>query len=840
MKISRLLLIVTGALIMTQCDIPVEQKSSHSIKQRMDEKLYPYEGFFLEKTYGGDFSFEAYDSAIKDIGQTTSANRSEGLWKTEGPGNIGARINTIAINPTDPQNILLGYAESGVYRTTDGGDNWEPIFDEQTRLGIGDIEFDPNDSKTILVGTGDPNISGYPVIGDGIWKSTDSGNTWSYLGLEEARIISKIEIANSNSDIIYAGAMGLPFKETSDRGLYKSTDGGETWSKILFVSEDAGVIDLLVHPTNPDIVYAATWNRIRNNVVSTVSGPQAKIHKSIDGGRTWTILETGLPAGDQGRIALAMSGTDPDKIFASYVNTSSDFLGLFKSSDAGDSWSQVNTSEDSGFSPGILGGFGWYFGRLVVNPTDDDNIFILGVDMYMTTNGGVSWELGAPPWYFYEVHADKHDLAFGPGHAYLATDGGAYKASFADRQWVDVENIATTQFYRVAVDPHRHDRYVGGAQDNGTTGGNSTIINEWPRIFGGDGFQPAFDAEDSLVLWVETQRGNVSVSTDGGQSFESAMFGVEASENKNWDMPYFLSVVPGRGYLGTTRVYRNEGGASNPNWTPISPVLIDETTSTRNESITALSESPLNTDVLYAGTGDGQVWRSVDGGDNWDNTGEEVPLNYISDIIASRDLEEVAYLSVSGYKDNDFNAYIYTSTDYGDSWTSIQGDHPMISVNELYSLKGYSSQVLFTATDAGVYFTRDGGVHWDRLGDNMPTLPIYDLDYDEDQNKLVAATFGKGIMTFDLAQVDLTMTNTATEEIEDFDVYLTDGQMLQIKSDFEVSGSHYQIFNMSGQQVTQGTVQSTSLSLGGITSGSYIIKVVKDGRRPVSRKFVVI
>ncbi len=496
------ILLLSIALLFFGCDQNTPSPPTSHTNNRLTTKYEPSDEFFLQRAYPeGRFSIEAYANGLKQARQMAQARTANGFdqeWTTQGPGNIGARINTVAANPQNENIIYAGFSEGGIFKTTDGGQNWVPIFDDQVFLSIGDIVLDPNDPETVYVGTGDVNISGYPFIGDGLYRSTNGGDTWTHLGLTDQRIISKIVIDPTDSDRLFVGTMGLPFEPNNQRGLYRSTDGGNNWEQVLFLSDSTGVIDVLMNPDNPQILYAAGWDRIRNNTLSLVSGQGARIYKSVDGGDNWTMLSGGLPNGIHSRLGLAMSGTNPDVVFAQYVDTSYNLEAIYKTTNGGNNWFPIPTDEfTTGLSSNALGGFGWYFAKIRVNPNDDDDIFLLGVDLWRTQDGGNNWTQATPPWWEYSVHADKHDLLFTPsGNILLATDGGLYRTDLTTENWEDIENIPTTQFYRVAYNPHNPDFYYGGAQDNGSTGGNATGINFWERIYGGDGFTMAFDPFD--------------------------------------------------------------------------------------------------------------------------------------------------------------------------------------------------------------------------------------------------------------------------------------------------------------------------------------------------------
>lgn len=733
-------------LLLQQCQIATDQ--GHLPKEI---KTYPAEDFFLARNYpDGKVGVKALRSALKDAlsRAQVKSNGFDEAWSVQGPGNIGARINTIAVNPQNEDIIYVGFSNGGVWKTTDGGATWLPIFDGQTNLSIGDIALDPFNPDVVYVGTGDPNISGYPWIGNGLWKSPDGGQTWQYLGLEETSIISRILIHPQNPDIIYAATMGLPFERNLHRGVYRSTDGGQSWVQVLFISDQAGVTDLQMDPFDPNTLYAAGWDRIRNNKESLITGPGARIYKSTNGGTSWQQLAGGLPEGDQGRPAIALSRLTSGLVYARFVDTNSNLQGIYKSTDGGQSWSSLPLD-------GVqqaLGGFGWYFGTFAVHPQMDDRLYLLGIDLWEYHPDSEFWSMVGTPWYMYFLHADKHDLVFSPsGNMYLATDGGLYKSTDDGLTWTDIENIPATQFYRVAYNPHQPTLYYGGAQDNGTTAGNAANINAWERIFGGDGFQIAFHPENENVFYVETQYGNISVTDNSGLNFYSADEGIYDQDRRNWDMPYIISPHnPDVLYAGTYRVYKSTTGVF-PDFEPISEDLTDGLVlHPRYHNITALSESPVQKGLLFVGTADGNLWRSPDDGTTWVKISNGLPDRYVSDVVASPSVKTRVFAAHSGYKDNEFIPRLFRSDNNGATWTDVSGDLPNLAINELFIMPGHADSVLFAATDGGVYATLDGGNKWHRLGSNMPMVPVYDLDLNVALNQLIAGTFARAIMTYPL------------------------------------------------------------------------------------------
>ncbi|MFT7587879.1 MAG: photosystem II stability/assembly factor-like uncharacterized protein, partial [Limisphaerales bacterium] len=557
------LIFVLTILILSSCQQTEEQVvKTQSGTEKLADKAIPSDEFFVQRSWpDGQFSIDAYARGLEQARQdkisiqfASMAKGGGAAWLQEGPTNVQGRINTIAVDPTDTDVMYIGAATGGVFKTTDGGANWLPIFDDQAFLAIGDIEIDPNDNNTIYVGTGDPNLTGFPFVGDGVWKSTDAGATWTNMGLINQRVITRILVHPLNSNLIYAGAMGLPFEPNSDRGLYKSIDGGLNWNQILYLSDSAGIIDFVIDPTDPDRVWAAGWNRIRNNFESIIRGDEARIYRTTDGGANWTTLGGGLPTGELTRIGLSQHPTDPNTIVAQYISPV-DFstLGIYKTVDGGNNWSEIPSTD-----VGSLGNFGWYFGKIRINPFDASRMYVCGVRMWYSDDEGINWNER-----FSGSHSDKHDLVFLSANTLImATDGGMYKSTNNGNSWTVLGNIPNTQFYHITVNPHISGDYWGGAQDNGTNRGGISAPGSWDHMFGGDGFHVAFQTNDPDVVYAETQNGNIVKSFDGGYSFFSGSDGLDGLDRRNWDMPFIISPHdPERVYAGTYRMYESNGAS---------------------------------------------------------------------------------------------------------------------------------------------------------------------------------------------------------------------------------------------------------------------------------------
>jgi len=741
------------------------QKKEH----KNDQTFYPQEYFFLDRNYP-EFTVpdDLFQRRVKQAVNfdKTNPRSHRGLdypWTVQGPGNIGGRINTIAINPNNSKSILMGFSNGGVYKSKDGGDNWFPVFDDQASLSISHISYDPHNPVRVYAATGDVNISGYPFIGSGVYRSNNDGATWEQIGLADKGVLSKVVVDLNADSIIYVGSMGFPSHKGDEKGLYRSIDEGQSWQKTLTIDDSTGVIDIVTDPTTPGRVFASTWTRIRTNTYSTLVGPGTSLYRSDDYGATWINLIDDLPGDYHSRTGLEMA--NDGALFISYVGvpTQGDCSGdkenikaVFKSVNGGMNWDTVRL--DDGLPCDMLAGFGWYFEVLKVNPENSNELYMLGVDLYRSTDGGNTWDEFAPIWWFYDVHADKHDLVFNGDDIFLATDGGAYKRSLVspDDSWEDIENIPSTQFYRTTFNPHVPDHFFGGAQDNGTTGGNVSIINNWPRLFGGDGFQPLFDPDEPDWIYTLTQNGNVWYSNDGGFNFEE--FTDSLKGTTYWDMPFAMSSHDSKIlFAASNRVYTINMNDTARYWKPISPDLTKGVVilGDRYPAITALAQSDLDANRLYAGTQDGKLWTTADGGENWIDLSEGTPGQFVTSITTSTKDPLGVYVTYSGYRDNDHSPYIYASDNAGETWRALGTNIPMLGVNNLLILPDWHDEILFAATDGGVYVSMNAGSAWERLGSNFPYMPVYDLEYNPVVNQLVAATFSRGLMTFPIEELDL-------------------------------------------------------------------------------------
>ena len=731
-------------------------KKEQVVSEEHKPKGIPSIGFFDQLAGATGMDIDVYRKGMKvaklDAAKAKQFRDTDGEWTVQGPGNLGGRINEIAVDPTNENIIYLGFGLGGLFKTIDGGITWNPIFDQNEFSSISSIVIDPSDHNTIYVGTGDVAIGAYAHIGNGVFKSVDAGATWTHLGLEDVGIVSKVIVSPSDPNTIYVSAMGFPMRKDNNRGLYKTTDGGISWQQSLFISDQAGVIDMVMDPNDANTIFAAGWDRYRTNTESIISGSAAKIHKTTDGGNTWTIIQDSLPQYDLCRIGLAIYPSNPAKVYAVYIGNDFGIHSIYRSDDAGVHWDALNIEG----LEGATSSFGWYFGDIWVNPTDPDDIFVSGVELWRSKNNGQAWEMATPPWYEYEVHADMHALVFTPsGKILLGTDGGMYGTENDALSWDDMENIPTNQIYRTTYDAQNPNSYWGGLQDNGTTVGNKNNINSWERVWGGDGFTMQVNPLNSDSYFVSSQNGNIVKVNSLSYDYLKSNFNGDRS---HWDTPYLLSAHDTTfSFYGTYRVYVGQDGGFGVFMDTISTDLTDGPIEPAHyHTITSLSESPILPKLIFAGTTDGNVWYGKYnqwGETNWTRIDQFNNDYNISDVVGSPTDTNTVYVSESAYRSNDFTAKIWKSTDLGASWTSIAGNLPPVSINEILVLPGYDDQIIFVANDAGVYVTKNAGVHWERVGTNMPFIPVFDIAHNVANNELVAATFGRSIQTYSLANI---------------------------------------------------------------------------------------
>lgn len=815
--------------------------NKHHEKER-ENPAQPYDYFAETRSYPDKvFDVKAFESVCKEAllqNQNSKINASS-LWKIEGPNNIGGRITCMAVSPTNSNVIYIGTPGAGIYKSTNGGVNWTAIFDNQNTLYVGAIAIDPNNTNIVYAGTGDPHIPFTVFIGDGIYKSTDGGGTWTNIGLTNSKIISKIIINPSNSNEIYVSANGNPIVADNNRGVYKSSNAGATWSQILFINNQTGVSDIVMNPTNTAEVYATSYTCIRNATVNIRYSNATRVYKTTNSGTNWNILLNGLPNTKVNRYSICMSKQNSNKLYIAVSDSNFSMEGVYVTSNGGSSFTNLG---NNGISANY-GNFGWYFSEIEVSPVNDNEVYIGGIELFKSTDGGNNWNLNMPNWWNYIVHADIHCIHFiSNGVYYLGTDGGTYLTMDDGQNYADVDNIPNTQFYRVEYNPHQPANYFGGAQDNGTVKGNSNTISSWSRIYGGDGFQPRFDPVNPNIFYVETQNGGLASTIDGGNSFNANDNTIDPNDRRNWDMPYVLNKINSNiQYTGTYRVYKNSSGPAD-NWVPISPdltdgIIFDE----RFHNISAIDNSNLNPQKIYVGTSDANVWVSQNDGANWTNITGTLPNRYVTSVHASPNFSNNVYVTHTGYKYNSYIPHIHKSTNNGASWTDISTNLPPAGINDVLIFPG-NENVLFVATDVGVYVTYDGGGAWSRLGTNMPIISVWDLAYNPNQQKIIAGTFAKSIQTIDVPLIPTDLTTFKADHLDFVKVYpsIIVNTPFSVEVSSLIQKTSVKVFNASGlliKHINDLNTLKIEFDLSEFANGIYFVEV-KSGNESTLKKII--
>lgn len=792
-----------------------------------------------------------------------------------GPAATTGRITDLELHPNDSATFLVASASGGLHRTVNHGTTFEIIFQNEGTISIGDIAYAPSNPDIIWVGTGEANSQRSSYWGDGVYKSVDGGKTWKNMGLPESHHIGRIVVHPTNPDVVFVAALGHLYTFNEERGLYRTTDGGETWTRVLYVDEKTGVVDVAINPENPDILFAASYERLRRAWDFDGAGPGSAIHRSTDGGTTWERLEGGLPSGNIGRIGLDIYRTNPSIIYATVSNQNSaaparregageesDELGfdgqlvqggyrvtavdaespaaaaglrvndvitsangdeladfwavlkafgklkeadravlnvrrqaeslvisytlreppqeggpmiggeIYRSDDGGDTWTKMNDRSVSGEPP-------YYYGQIRVDPNDDQRIYLLGVQLFMSEDGGRNWFRGnfAPT-----LHVDHHAFVVDPKNSnrlLVGNDGSLGISHDRGQTWDHYGNLNMAQFYAVGVDMSIPYRVYGGTQDNGTWGGPSQSRNprgatkfEWHRIGGGDGFYAQIDPTDNATVYAESQFGviyRVNVNTWERSSIRPPQSERNGPRDRfNWNSPILISSHnPQVIYFGGNKLFKSYNRGED--WLIISP---DLSTADADKlkgnvphcTITTIAESVFDPRIILVGTDDGNVQWTHDGGVNWTNHAENFPGLpshwWVSRVELSRHDRNTAYVSFTGYREDDFRPFVYMTKDGGQSWINITSNLPQEPVNVIRE-DPRNANVLWVGTELGAFVSVDQGANWTRLKNNLPTIAVHDLVIHPRDRDLVLATHGRGFFIMDVAPLQEWTTEIA-------------------------------------------------------------------------------
>ena len=692
-------------------------------------------------------------------------------WRSIGPANMGGRIADVEGVPGNPNIVYVATGSGGIFKTTNGGVDWKPIFDRQNTISVGDIALEPGNPDVVWVGTGESNVRNSVSFGDGVYKSTDGGKTWKHLGLKDTNTISKIVINPKNPDIAYVAAVGHAWGENEERGVFMTTDGGKTWTKTLYIDKQHGASDLEIDPNNPNILYAGMWRFERKPWTFTSGSEKGGVFRSIDGGRTWNKIEKGLPK-LIGRIGLAVAASNPNIVYAMLEAKEGT---LYRSDDKGETFRQVSKDQN-------IVGRGFYYTRIRVDPTDENKVYAVASPLFKSLDGGRNFSRISPT-----THIDYHAFwidPLNPKRMWQGQDGGVAETTDEGISWEYFNNFAAGQFYQVFADntaPFYN--LSGGLQDNGTWVGPSRnrepagIMNDdWRMASFGDGFYAVIHPDNPNLLLTESQGGNV-VRTDmknREQQLVIPFFGVGgAAENDkvrfNWNSPLILSPHDKNTvFLAGSSVFKSTDFGQN--WTPISddlttknrdrlkdaggPILTENSSAEYFETIISLAESPIKRDTIWAGTDDGNLQITSDGGKNWTNiikNFKNVPADSsVSHIELSRTNLNTAYVAFDRHKFDDYKPYVFKTSDGGQSFTNISGNLPENAYVHVVTEDPKNPGLLYAGTETGLYASYDSGKNWMELNlKNLPRVAVHDILIHPRDNDLILATHGRSLWVFD-------------------------------------------------------------------------------------------
>jgi photosystem II stability/assembly factor-like uncharacterized protein len=696
-------------------------------------------------------------------------------FRSIGPAVMGGRIADISVNPQDKSNWYVAVGSGGLWKTNNSGITWTPVFDKQSSYSIGTVSIDPKNPNVVWVGTGE-NVSGRHVgWGDGVYRSLDAGKTWQNMGLKKSEHIGKILINPTNSDVVFVAAEGPLWSSGGERGLYKTTDGGGTWKKVIQIDDNTGVTDVEFHPSNPEVLYAATYQRRRHTWSLLAGGPQSGIYKSIDSGETWKKVSNGLPDGDMGKIGLAVTKANPQIVYAT-IEADDKNKGFYRSMDKGESWEKRSSYISGGTGP-------HYYQEIEASQVNPELIYQMDVFLHVSRDGGKSFDyLGTGR----EKHSDNHALWIEPEngqHLIAGSDGGLYESFDEGTTWRHFPNLPISQLYKISLDnAEPFYNVVAGAQDLGTLIGPSRTMHtegvrnqDWYIPLGADGYDCAFDPEDPNTVYMEIQEGllfRLDRKTEEVINIQPQPESNDPPERFNWDSPLLISPHDNKSiYFGSQRLWKSEDRGNS--WeakskdlttnrnryelemidrVPSVDALYDNYAMSKYATLTSISESPLAKGLLYTGSDDGLIQVSEDDGLNWrrcQNLPKVPEFSFINDVeVSSHDVNTV-FAVADAHKSGNYSPFVFISKDRGKSWESISGDLPSGTIVWVIKQDHKDENLLFIGTEYGIYFSPNKGSNWIKMEGGLPTISFRDIELHKRDNDLVAASFGRGIYVLD-------------------------------------------------------------------------------------------
>lgn len=714
-------------------------------------------------------------------------------WRQIGPAVMGGRVSDLAVVESDPATFYVGTATGGVWKTTNNGITFESVFDDQPTASIGDVTLAPSNPNVVWVGTGEPQNRQSSPWGNGVYKSTDAGKTWRHMGLAETHHIARIVIHPSDPSVVYVAAVGRLWGPNAERGVYKTTDGGASWHLVLSVDENTGAIDLVMDFNDPETLFAAMYQRRRTGFGFNGGGPGSGLYRTTDGGANWVELTEGLPEGDKGRIGVDVYRRDGNLVYA--LVEARPGAGVYRSMDRGDTWEHLSNTNNRPM----------YYSQIRIDPNDPERIYLGGASLYRSSDGGKNFTADAAT----GVHSDHHALWIDPGnsdHLLLGGDGGVSVSWDRSDHWRQLTNIVLAQFYEIGVDMRDPYYVCGGLQDNGSwCGPSNTLSNQgirnkdWYNVGGGDGFHTVIDPSDHAILFSESQGGNISrvdLATMERTFVRPVAKPDESGEvpsmRFNWDSPIVMSSHDSRTiYFGGNRLFKSTDRGFT--WEAISPDVtkqidrdtlmimgrkLSEQLLSRNDgissygNITRIAESPIDENVIYVGTDDGNVQVTRDGGATWTDLTSHFPdlppRTYVSRLVASRHVAGRVYVTFDGHRNDDFAPHVFVSEDYGQRWRSMTAGLPDGWTVNAFAEHPVNADLLFLGNEIGIYFSVNRGEEWLRLNNNLPTVPVDDIVVHPRDNDLVIGTHGRGAWILD----DISPLVSLTDEVLEADAYL--------------------------------------------------------------------
>ncbi len=707
-------------------------------------------------------------------------------WRAVGPEFCGGRIETIACHPDEPYTIYVGAGSGNLWKTVNNGTTWEPIFENESTFAIGCVAIAPSDPNIVWVGSGEVLMARSSYAGTGVFKSMDAGKTWQNMGLHDSHHVPRIVIDPKNPDVVYVAALGNNYGYNEERGVYKTVNGGKTWKKVLYISEKAGIVEIVMDPSDNKTLYAAAWERDRKAWNNVIRGKDSGLYKTADAGQTWKHLTEGLPVGEYvGRFGLAVAPSDPNIIYALLDNHEPAPEGtrrrrrgeVYRSDDKGETWRKMH--ED-----GVPTAIGYDFCLVRVSPDNQNEIFVLGNKLIHSTDGGKTYEEAGETIVHvlsHDIrvnHLDMHAMWIDPKNTdrlILGNDGGLYMSHDRGETWLHLNNFPIGEFYAVWVDMDEPYNIYGGTQDNAALYGPSKhnvedrltkygVEDPWKHVYldrwgGGDSYFTYRDPVDHDIIYYEHQFGVLRRKNMKTGETEDIMPRAKEGEPQlryNWMTPYFISKYdPTTLYYAAHKVFKSPDRGDS--WTCISPDLTTNPSAEKRGNvpygtITMLSESPLQQELIYAGTDDGNVQVTKDDGKTWALVKSGLPSKWVSRVIASQHELGTVYVTLTGYREDDFEKYVYMSTDFGKTWKSIAGNLPSEGINVIRE-DPRDKNILYVGTELGVYVTLDRGQTWYSLCNHLPTTPVHDLVIHPRENELVIATHGRSCFVLDVNSI---------------------------------------------------------------------------------------